>query len=105
MQQNQINGNGRKNNSYEMESRSTMGPQVVEAKGNAEREQGDLIGALQSFNRLVHIREYHLTTAPYSSPMNVAHAHRKTADVLNKIVHKLKNANEAVVQKYRTESE
>jgi len=88
-----------------MEPRSTMGVQVVEAKGNAEREKGDFIGALQTFNRLVHIREHHLTTAPYSSPMDVAHAHRKTADVLNKIVHKLNNANEALKQKYKTESE
>ena len=37
--------------------------------------------------------------------MDAAHAHRESADVLNKIIHQLNDANGALTAKYETKSE
>mmetsp|Transcript_15293 Transcript_15293/g.18113 ORF Transcript_15293/g.18113 Transcript_15293/m.18113 type:complete len:105 (-) Transcript_15293:446-760(-) len=93
------------NNANETVPRSMTAADVFEGEGNTEMEKGNLIGSKKSIERLVHIREYHLTNAPYSLPIDVAHAHRKAANVLNLIIYQLNDANGALTAKYEIESE
>ena len=92
-------------NANETIPRSRTGIDVYNSEGHAEMEKGNLIGSRILFEKVVDIREYHLTNAPYSSRGDVADAHRKAAYVLNRIVNQLNGANNALTTKYTTESE
>ena len=83
---------------------SPTGVHERRARGFAQKECGDFISALLSFRHVLRIREHHVGTPPFSSLRDVAIAHNDIADVLDEIIIRLNNKNEALIQKYRTEA-
>eukprot|EP00555_Chaetoceros_dichaeta_P007711 CAMPEP_0198259020 /NCGR_PEP_ID=MMETSP1447-20131203/8308_1 /TAXON_ID=420782 /ORGANISM="Chaetoceros dichaeta, Strain CCMP1751" /LENGTH=104 /DNA_ID=CAMNT_0043946295 /DNA_START=51 /DNA_END=365 /DNA_ORIENTATION=- len=73
-------------------------------RGFAQNELGDLLSTLRSLRRVLTVREHHLGTPPFSSLRDVAIAHNDIADVLDEIILRLNNKNEALVKKYRAEA-
>mmetsp|Transcript_25915 Transcript_25915/g.30535 ORF Transcript_25915/g.30535 Transcript_25915/m.30535 type:complete len:105 (+) Transcript_25915:98-412(+) len=91
-------------NANETIPRSRMGIEGYNYQAHKEMEKGNLIDSMKLFNRVVDISEHHLENAPYSSPTDVADAHRKAASVKNEIIAKLNGANNVLEMKYTTES-